>query len=60
LEAQIKKLSENLMNWKLKYLIDNSYKPLINIIQDIKKEEERIRQNLLNSMPTDKKETIKK
>lgn len=60
LEAQIKKLSENLMNWKLKYLIDNSYKPLINIIQDIKKDEEKRRQNLLNSMPTDKKETIKK
>jgi hypothetical protein len=60
LEAQIKKLSENLMNWKLKYLIDNSYKPLINIIQDIKKDEEKRRQNLLNFMPTDKKETIKK
>jgi len=60
LEAQIKKLSENLMNWKLKYLLDNSYQPLINNIQYIKNKEEETRQHLLNSMPTDNNETIKK
>lgn len=46
LEAQIKKLSENLMNWKIKYLIDNSYKPLINIIQDIKDMDKERKDNL--------------
>lgn len=62
LETQIKKLSENLMNWKLKYLIDNSYKPLINNIQDIKRiEEERRKKFKLPQVEGDeKKETVQK
>jgi hypothetical protein len=36
LEVQIKALSNNMMNWKLKYLIEHSKEPLKDNIQKIK------------------------
>lgn len=66
LEVQINALSNKMMNWKLKYLIQHSSEPLKNNIQNIKAIEEEKRNNFkqdledLNSTPTDKRETIKK
>ena len=66
LEVQINALSNNMMNWKLKYLIQHSSEPLKNNIQNIKAIEEEKRNNFkqdledLNSTPSDKRETIKK
>ncbi len=65
IEDQIQKLSENIMNWKLKYLIDSSNRPLINNIHDLKNKEDELKNrftkniNFLNYASANQKETKK-
>ena len=66
LETQIRALSSNMMNWKLKYLIQHSNEPLKNNIQNIKAIEEEKKNRFgqdtdeLTPSPIDKKESFKK
>jgi hypothetical protein len=53
------------MNWKLKYLIDSSNRPLINNIHDLKNKEDELKNrftkniNFLNYASANQKETKK-